>query len=225
MRAAIRGWIGEKMTTLGMWLRLDRKIYRRVNDVILTSSNGTTQIDHVIVSVYGLFVIETKNMGGWIFGSANEGTWTQQFFSNRFKFQNPLRQNYRHTKCLAEILHLADEMLHSVVFFIGDAQLKTTLPENVLTKGLSAYIMGFTKPVLEPAQVSEIELQLRALKAGRTVNRSAHLESLKERHASVTRCPKCGGLLKSRLAKRGAMAGNTFYGCTNFPRCRYTKEI
>jgi restriction system protein len=116
-------------------------------------------------------------------------------------------------------------MLHSVVFFIGDAQLKTTLPENVLTKGLSAYILRFTRPVLGPTRVQEIELQLRALKAGQTVGRTEHLESLKERHESVTQCPKCGGLLKSRLAKRGARAGNAFYGCANFPRCRFTREL
>jgi restriction system protein len=208
MRASIKGWLGEKMTILGMWLKLNRKTYRRINDVILPSANGTTQIDHVIVSIYGLFVIETKNMDGWIFGSANDATWTQQFFRKRFKFQNPLRQNYRHTKCLAEALHLADEVLHSLVFFIGDAQLKTTLPEIVLTKGLSAYIMRFTKPLLGLIRVQEIELQLKTLKAGRTVGRIEHFESLKERHESVTQCPKCGGLLKMRLAKRGARAGN-----------------
>jgi len=60
------------MTTLDLWLRLDRKIYRRVNDVILTSSNGTTQIDHVLVSIYGLFVIETK-------------TWTDGFSDLQIK--------------------------------------------------------------------------------------------------------------------------------------------
>jgi restriction system protein len=225
MSASIKGWLGEKMTILGMWLKLDRKIYRLINDVILSSRNGTTQIDHVIVSSYGLFVIETKNMDGWIFGSANEATWTQQFFRKRFKFQNPLRQNYRHTKCLAEALHLADEVLHSVVFFIGEAKLKTTLPENVLTKGLSSYIMRFTKPGLGPTRVQEIELQLRALKAGRTIGRTEHLESLTERHESVTKCPKCGGMLKTRLAKKGARAGIAFLGCASSPRCRYTKEV
>src|SRR5271166_4634714 len=79
MRATIKGWLDEKMITVGMWLKLDRKIYRRVNDVTFVSSNGTTQIDHVIVPIYGLFVIETRNMDGWIFGSANQETWTQQF--------------------------------------------------------------------------------------------------------------------------------------------------
>jgi restriction system protein len=225
MRELIKGWLGEKMVAFGMWLKLDKKVYRRVDDVILPARNGTTQIDHVIVSIYGLFVIETKNMDGWIFGSPDQETWTQQFFSKKFKFQNPLRQNFRHTKCLAEFLHLADGLLHSVVFFIGDAKFKTTLPENVLTKGLSNYVKRFADPVLDPTRVLEIELQLKALKAGRTVSRTEHLESLEQRYESVTKCPKCGGMLRTRLAKRGAMAGNAFYGCVNFPRCRYTKNI
>jgi restriction system protein len=224
MRELIKGWLGEKMTTFGMWLKLDREVYRRVHNVILPARNGTTQIDHVVVPIYGLFVIETKNMDGWIFGSAEQQTWTQQFFKKKFKFQNPLRQNYRHTRCLAEFLGLNHDLLHSVAFFIGDTQLKTTLPNNVLTEGLSGYIKSFTRPVLTSARVVEIENQLQALKAGLTVSRSEHLQSLDRRHESVTRCPKCGGELVRRLAKRGAMAGNAFYGCANYPRCRYTKN-
>jgi restriction system protein len=224
MHELFKGWLGEKMTTFGMWLKLDSNIYRRVHNVILPASNGTTQIDHILISTYGLFVIETKNMNGWIFGSAEQETWTQQFFKRKFKFQNPLRQNYRHTRCLGEFLGLNHDLLHSVVFFIGDARLKTTLPDNVLTEGLSSYVKSFTRPILTPARVAEIEHQLQALKAGSTVNRSEHLESLDERYESVTTCPKCGGKLIRRLAKRGAMAGNAFFGCANYPRCRYTKD-
>jgi hypothetical protein len=134
------------MTAVGIWLKLDPKVYRRIHNVILPARNGTTQIDHVVVSIYGLFVIETKNMDGWIFGTAQQETWTQQFFSKKFKFQNPLRQNYRHTRCLAEFLNLDHDLLHSVVFFIGDVELKTSLPDNVLIKGLSNYIRRFTTP-------------------------------------------------------------------------------
>src|SRR5258708_39347972 len=61
------------------------------------------------------FVIETKNMDGWIFGSVQQETWTQQFFKKKFKFQNPLRQNYRHTRCLAEFLNLDHDLLHSIL--------------------------------------------------------------------------------------------------------------
>jgi restriction system protein len=224
MRELIKGWLGEKMTTFGIWLKLDPKVYRRVHDVILPARGGTTQVDHVLLSIYGLFVIETKNRDGWIFGSEKQETWTQQLFRKTFKFQNPLRQNYRHTQSLSEFLGLDPRFLHSVVFFIGDVELKTPLPENVLTRGLSRYIKSFSEPVLTPAQVMKIEQQLRGLKAERILNRSDHVKSLRERHESVTTCPKCGGALTKRVAKRGPMAGNAFYGCVNYPKCRYTKS-
>jgi restriction system protein len=124
MRELIKGWLGEKMTAFGIWLKLDPERYRRIHNVILQARNGTTQIDHVVVSTYGLFVIETKNMDGWIFGSAEQEMWTKQLFRKKFKFQNPLRQNYRHTRCLAEFLNLDHDLLHSVVFFIGNVELE-----------------------------------------------------------------------------------------------------
>jgi restriction system protein len=173
---------------------------------------------------YGLFVIETKNMDGWIFGSAKQEMWTQQVFKKKFKFQNPLRQNYRHTRCLAEFLGLDHDLLHSVVFFIGNVDLKTPMPDNALTKGLSNYIRRFTTRVLAPAWVVEIEHQLKACQAGSVVTRSERLESLEERYESVTICPKCGGVLIKRLAKRGPKAGSAFYGCATYPRCRYTRN-
>ncbi len=56
-----RGWIGEKKTTFYLWLSLSKKSYHIFHNLIFPSSNGTTQIDHLIVSVYGLFIVETKN--------------------------------------------------------------------------------------------------------------------------------------------------------------------
>ena len=64
-----RGWFGEKKTTFIMWMTLDADVYRRNHNVIIPSINGTTQIDHILVSPYGVFIVETKNMKGWIFGS------------------------------------------------------------------------------------------------------------------------------------------------------------
>ena len=61
-----KGWLGEKMATFGMWAFIDENYYRRFHDIIVPSSNGTTQIDHLLVSPYGLFVIETKNMDGFL---------------------------------------------------------------------------------------------------------------------------------------------------------------
>ena len=56
-----KGWIGEQRTELNLWFSLDKELYRRFQDIIIPSSNGTTQIDHILVSPFGLFIVETKN--------------------------------------------------------------------------------------------------------------------------------------------------------------------
>ena len=215
----LKGWFGEKLTTFGMWLALDENIYRRVDDIILPSKNGTTQIDHILISIYGIFVIETKNMQGWVFGSEKDSTWCQSIYGHKTRFQNPLRQNYRHIECLAEFLAMDRKVFNSIVFFIGECELKTSLPPNVLCSGLNSYVEKFTVLVFTPLQVAEIERKLRQLKSGSGLTRSDHIASLKQRHSSTDVCLKCGGKMVSRKAKA---SGKQFLGCINFPKCRHT---
>lgn len=66
MLTIFRGWLGEKAMQLGMWIKLDRSVYNRFHNLILSTPNGTTQIDHVLLSRFGIFVVETKNYTGWI---------------------------------------------------------------------------------------------------------------------------------------------------------------
>ena len=56
--------------------------YHLLNHIKLRLKDGTTQIDHILVSRFGIFVIETKDYGGWIFGGANDRFWTQVFFGS-----------------------------------------------------------------------------------------------------------------------------------------------
>ena len=63
-----KGWAGEAMGAVAHWALLDKSIYFPLNNLTLPTKNGTTQIDHVIVSRHGIFVIESKNIDGWIFG-------------------------------------------------------------------------------------------------------------------------------------------------------------
>jgi restriction system protein len=224
-RPQVRGWVGEKTTSVGMRLRLDAATYRQIDNVIVPSRNGTTQIDHILVSVFGIVVIETKNIKGWIYGSAEKSTWTQVLGGRKYQFQNPLKQNYRHTRCLAEYLHLDHRVFHSVVWFIGDCTFKTPMPENVLASGLSGYIETFSARCVTEEQVAESERTLRALKEHPVATRSEHVRSLQDRHQSGTECPRCGAPLKQRTAKRGARAGDPFLGCSRYPTCKYIRSI
>jgi len=230
--STLKGIVGETMGSLAHKLFLDSTIYRELNNVTIPTPDGTTQIDHIIVSRFGIFVIEAKNMNGWIFGDEKSAQWTQSFPGGKFKFQNPLRQNYRHTKCLSEFLGVEHDKLHSVVMFWGEAKFKTPMPENVMSSGYLAYIKGKIEVLFSDEEVEQI---VEAIKTGRLprtwATRREHIASLKERHSKTAApaeppnaeepvCPKCGSAMLRRMGKSGANAGKEFWGCSRYPGCR-----
>ena len=152
---SVKGWIGEAIVNFIAKLSLNKKVYHLIKNVTIPTEDGTTQIDHIIVSIYGVFVVETKNYKGNIYGSKDykQPQWT----CNKTKFQNPLRQNYKHTKTLENILDLSDKEIHSVIVFIGNSTFKTQMPKNV-TQGIGyvRYIKSFKAPVLTGEQVADI---------------------------------------------------------------------
>jgi restriction system protein len=144
----IKGALGELQGRAASKFFLNEKLYRSLHNVTIPAKGGTTQIDHVIASRYGIFVVEAKNYNGWIFGSERDAQWTQNLFGKKSRFQNPLRQNYRHIASLAEFLGLPEDRFHSVVMFWGECEIKTKLPSNVLTKGYTSFIKGKTGAAL-----------------------------------------------------------------------------
>jgi len=220
-----KGWIGEKKTAFRLWLWLDSKDYHRFHNLILPSSNGTSQLDHIIVSKYGVFIIETKNKSGWIYGSESQAKWTQVIYRNKYSFQNPLRQVYRQKKVLSQFLGLTESAIHTVVFFIGDCRFKTQMPSNVIDRRLTRYVKRFREPILSRSEVERIIGELSQHNSESTISGRDHLRSLRERHTSNTVCPKCGSDLIVRTARRGPNAGGKFLGCRSYPRCKFTKEL
>ena len=185
----MKGKVGEAIINTSNKLLLDKAIYSPVKDITLQLPDGsTTQIDHILVSKYGIFVIETKNMKGWIFGAENQKQWTQQIFKEKNRFQNPLHQNYRHTKALEEILNLPSSHFTSLIAFVGDCEFKTPMPENVFC-GLSytKYIKSFNKEKLTPLEMRTVinKLQNKRLKQGFSTDRE-HVDNLRQRKQTTT---------------------------------------
>jgi restriction system protein len=155
--AYFKGVMGEFIVNLAAKLFLGKKEYHLLKNVTLPTENGTTQIDHIIVSKYGIFVVETKNMKGWIFGGEHQKNWTQKIFKHTNKFQNPLHQNYKHVKTLESLLELNSEQVLSVIVFVGDSEFKTKMPDNVTyTKGYINYIKSKKLPRLTETEVKSI---------------------------------------------------------------------
>ncbi|MGE6441724.1 NERD domain-containing protein [Psychrobacter sp. NPDC078409] len=328
LKSSFKGFLGETVINVAMWLKLEKDVYHRLNGITLPRANGgSTQIDHIIVSVYGIFVIETKNYKGWIYGSENQRQWTQVFQNgSKFKFQNPLRQNYLHIKTLADLLGLEPRYFHSMIAFIGECELKTRdeLPEHVLTSGMVSYVKKKQDKILTEDEVKSIVEQInsnRFSKSWRT-NRE-HKAYLKDKHSNPSQntdnpapesivketvdrtilksrevhqwsgqteiessdllidsmdnqqavtqhtitshdiadkvfltpfevmepelaasssatievidhtadliqtptCPRCNGEMIKRVAKKGLNQGQTFFGCSKFPKCRGVVNI
>ncbi|HBA26094.1 MAG TPA: nuclease [Nitrospinae bacterium] len=227
-----KGIFGEFIINTSAKLFLDKDQYHLIKNVTLPTEDGSTQIDHIIVSRYGVFVVETKNMKGWIFGEPNQKTWTQKIYKHTSKFQNPLHQNYKHTKTLEYLLGLTDQQIHSVIVFIGDGTFKTDMPENVTYGGgYLRYIKSKTEPVLSESEVNEITSKIESgrLTPSFKTNREhvAHVRNIiaeKETNNAMV-CPKCGSSMVVRETKKGQNIGKKFWGCSGFPKCRYVTEI
>ena len=219
--------IGESLVNLAITLRLNKNEYHLFKNVTISTEDGTTQIDHIIVSKYGIFVIETKNMKGWIFGEENQKTWTQKIYKHTNKFQNPLHQNYKHTKTLETLLKIDKDKIFSIITFVGDSTFKTEMPVNVTyAGGFIKFINSKTKKLLSEKEVININSLIAEKRLSNTfkthIEHVKHVKDIVQEKEKKNLCPRCGNTLVKRISKKGTAKGNEFYGCSSYPKCRYT---
>lgn len=161
---------------------LDHNEYFIFNNIILPSKFAeTTQIDHIIVSKYGVFVIESKEYNGWIFVNANRKQWTQTLpGGNKFPIYNPLLQNNGHVLALKDQLNFLGNRFFSVVVFSGDCEFKTDRPENVLyEEELINYIKSKQEVKLKEVELLVVIGKLSMLCQVTDVTNKEHAENLR----------------------------------------------
>ena len=228
--AWFKGVLGEWQVNLLIKFFLDKNEYHLIKNVTLPTDDGTTQIDHIIVSKHGIFVVETKNMKGWIFGSANQKQWTQQIFKHKSKFQNPLHQNYKHVKTLEACLNAKNDSIFSVIIFIGDSTFKTKMPDNVrFARGGIEYIKSKKDIVFNAEEVASVIEQIESGRLDRSykANRQhvKHVKEIIEEKSDTKPCSKCGAEMVLRKATKGKNVGDEFWGCSTFPKCINTIKV
>ena len=159
--------------------------YHLMNHITLDLPDGTTQIDHILVSRFGVFVIETKDYKGWIFANSKWPNWTQALFRNKYKFQNPILQNSRHVRAVQNLLDfLPAEAIKSVVVFTGKAEFKTEMPLGVYTlKSISNHIR---EQSVEVMSLNRVQFCVGRLETARlAISKQTdieHIQSLQLRH-------------------------------------------
>lgn len=222
-----KGSAGESLVSGYLQSMLDADQYHVIENVTLPTRHGTVQIDHIVVSVYGVFVIETKNRTGWIFGKPQWRTWTQTIYEDSYRFQNPLIQNSRHVQVLRAILRLSLHQIHSVIVFVGNSDFKTEMPENV-TYDIECidFIESKQKKVLTKTQTAKIIEKIEAVRlppSSKTEHRhKEYAQTVKEKKEDgfAPACPRCGSSMVVRKARQGRNTGRMFWGCRRYPQCR-----
>lgn len=188
IKSYFKGKFQEIIVDISLFIALDKKEYVVHSNVTLELLDEmTTQIDHVVVSKYGIFVIETKNYKGWIYGSQNKKMWTQVLFNQKNQFQNPLHQNYKHIKFLQALLSIPDVMelqeedFKSIIYFSDECTFKTDMPPNVMQKALIPYITNYKEIKLSDIRIKKLNERLatKRLKAGIFTD-IKHVQNLKK---------------------------------------------
>jgi len=176
---------GEALVRSALASQLPPPDWHLLNNVTLALPDGTTQVDHVLVSRFGIFVIETKHYKGWIFGDERAKNWTQVIFKRKHRFQNPLRQNFRHVLAVQNTLDfLEPDHVTGLVVFTGDAEFKSRRPAGVYPLDtLVAKLKSYEAPVISENRmhfcVGRLECRRLALTRQTDVE---HLASLHRRH-------------------------------------------
>ena len=226
------GWVSGEAGVASKLESLQRENneYHPFNNIILKTPDGTTQIDHILISTCGIFVIETKDFKGWIFGDVHQKKWTQSLFgpghsSIKYQFQNPIHQNYKHVKAVQDFLGIDSKSVFNVVVFTGKSEFKTDMPENVLElHHLLPYIKVQTKILFTGEKVEALSQKLRDYIEHASDKEEEHLKNIVNNRMHPI-CPRCGKPMVLRMARKGSGAGSEFWGCPNYPECRVTKNV
>jgi hypothetical protein len=183
----MKGWRGEWWVRVYL-RRLDAKAYHCLHDLLIPDgAGGLTQIDHVVVSPFGIFVIETKNFSGWIFGSEKEAQWNVNYGrGSKRTIPNPLKQNFGHVCAVESLLGLPKVQCHNVVFLAGNAEFKKAPVPGVVQRRLDRHIKEFQTPVWNGEMTASLAKRLSdaSLSHDRQA-RAAHLAQVRTRKSRV----------------------------------------
>lgn len=189
-----------------------------INDLILVNAGKSSQIDHIVINPRGIFVIETKNYSGEIYGSESQHEWTQVLAYGKVKnkLYNPLKQNATHVYNVKKIVGKLP--VYSLVVFVQNnthhIDANGVIPLSALRTTLQSgnTILG----------AHEMQTAYNLLLSNKTdISTKEHVQNISEQQRNLERgiCPRCGGKLVLRNGQHGQ-----FWGCSNYPKCKFIKK-
>lgn len=211
------------------------------NDLVFKTTKGTTQIDHIVLSKYGVFTIETKNYIGEIFGDDERTQWTQLIVTDvtyvkkwwktytyvtKNRFYSPVKQSYAHVRKIKELLGYYPCLpVVPIVVFGSKADIsKVNSRYHVINDHqLLPLIARYRNICLNDQALMDAKGIIQRNNVRQMVDNKTHVQNIErskmdtQNAVSSGRCPRCGGSLVLRNGKYGS-----FYGCANYPNCKFT---
>ncbi len=173
-----RGFMGE------FWLKLELKKlpknkYKLLNDIMIEDEKGTHQIDHIVLSKYGIFVIEMKNYYGLIIGNQYKEKWYQYLGKNKYTFHNPMYQNYGHIKALSNVLKLNEELFIPITCFSNQVKLKVTSNKPVVqVDTINRNILKYNEEIIT-CDLNELSLNIENMNILDKNKRKEHVKNIR----------------------------------------------
>ena len=258
------------------------------NVYIPKDNSNTTEIDMIMICPKGIFVFESKNYSGWIFGSEDQKNWYQilpagRGRSNKEHFYNPVMQNASHIKHLTSFLNKQIPTQSIIVFSdrcafknlqIHSSDVRVIHSRNI-NNTVSTICAQSQDYILSEYDISDIYNRLYPFTQADKFTKMQHIASI-QAHANTShkntsqsyssnsqyrkqqsqhniqtkeskfenytitvndspsvsnrtqqklKCPRCNGDLKIRTSHNGENNEIKFYGCSNYPKCKYTQKI
>ena len=251
-----KGKLGEYMTYKRLRSEEQTGAKFLFNLYIPKGEGETTEIDVLMLHPKGVFVFESKNYSGWIFGSEHQRNWYQTLPQGKGKshkevFYNPIMQNRTHIKHMKALL--GNEIpMHSIITFSERCTLKKVdvqsrdiqvINRSNVQGAVATICTQFQHALLSESQIQELFDKLYPYTQVDAAVKLQHVENIEKKKETSTivvqeepaqaemesglkrKCPRCGGVLMLRTAMKGANAGNHFYGCSNYPKCRFVQNV
>lgn len=215
----VKGFLGEIKVRLiiSRGKKADRYV---LNNYMLIEDGRSTQIDHILINLYGVFVIETKNISGRIYGKHEDHNWTQvlAYWKTKHTLYSPVKQNATHAYRVAHLLPEGTP-IYSVVVLVQNNDQYVNSPDVVAVKNLKGYLKS--KPTSISYEQMSKYYETLLLNRAKTSNleHKKHVKSKSYRINSRV-CVRCGG----KLIEHNGEFGH-FIGCENYPDCKYIKHI
>ena len=204
--------------------KLNKRKYKVLNNILLKTKRGTVEIDHIVISAKGIYVIETKNRKGIIYGAENWNYWTQKLYTKQHKFYSPIKQNNSHIEALRNILKKHQVKYYSLIVFIKTANIKKVNTMTIIINDdelLTTVKNHKGECYINNHQIKDIINTINKHTVTSLSERNKHKRSVKNK-AKIRRkkiklgiCPRCGKKLIKYKSKHGIGLR-----CIDYPNCK-----